>query len=107
VTLTAGTRLGPYKITDQIGAGGMGEVYEARDTKLDRLVAVKILPGSFAHDPDRLARFAREAKALAALNHPNIAIIHGFEDAYGIQGIVWSLWRTDPRRTDRARTIAT
>ena len=75
--LTVGTRLGPYEITAQIGAGGMGEVYRARDTRLKRDVALKILPESFASDPDRLARFQREAEVLASLNHPNIAAIHG------------------------------
>jgi serine/threonine-protein kinase len=63
----------------------MGEVYRARDTKLDRAVAIKILPASFAHDQDRRARFEREAKTLAALNHPNIAIIHGFEEEHRAQ----------------------
>jgi serine/threonine protein kinase len=78
--LTVGARLGPYEIQSPIGSGGMGEVYRARDTNLDRSVALKILPGLFAHDPDRLARFEREAKTLASLNHPNIAIIHGGSD---------------------------
>src|SRR6266481_6736245 len=78
--LSAGTRLGPYEILAPIGAGGMGEVYRARDTKLDRHVAIKVLPTALAQNPDRLARFEREAKVLAALNHPNIAIIHGLED---------------------------
>src|SRR6266478_3404520 len=78
--LPAGTRLGSYEILALIGAGGMGEVYRARDTKLDRNVAIKVLPAALAHHPDRLARFEREAKVLAALNHPNIAIIHGLED---------------------------
>ena len=71
--LTSGTRLGPYEITGAIGAGGMGEVYRARDTKLHRDVAIKVLPELFAADPDRLTRFEREAQSLAALNHPNIA----------------------------------
>ena len=79
--LTPGTTLGPYSVTAQIGAGGMGEVYRARDTKLDRDVALKILPEDFASDPERLARFQREAKVLAALNHPNIAQIHGLEES--------------------------
>jgi len=79
VTLTSGTRLGPYEIIAPIGAGGMGEVYRARDTKLDRDVAIKVLPESFAQDADRLARFTREAKTLASLNHPNIAQIFGIE----------------------------
>lgn len=78
--LTRGTRLGPYEVLGSLGAGGMGEVYRARDTKLDRDVALKILPESFAGDPDRLMRFEREAKTLASLNHPNIAAIYGIED---------------------------
>ena len=79
--LTAGARLGAYEIVSALGAGGMGEVYRARDTKLGRDVAIKILPDAFSHDPDRLARFQREAQLLAALNHPHIAGIHGLEDA--------------------------
>ena len=77
--LSPGTRVGPFEIVEAIGAGGMGEVYRARDTALDRDVAIKVLPDVFAADPDRLARFEREAKTLAALNHPNIAHIHGLE----------------------------
>src|SRR6266478_220041 len=77
--LFAGDRLGPYEILAPIGAGGMGEVYKARDTKLDREVAVKVLPAALAQDPERLARFEREAKVLATLNHPNIAQIYGLE----------------------------
>src|SRR6476660_3233943 len=79
--LASGTRLGPYEILAPLGAGGMGEVYRARDTKLNRDVALKILPESFTADPDRLARFRREAQLLASLNHPNIAAIYGFEDS--------------------------
>jgi len=89
--LNIGARLGSYEILGALGAGGMGEVYRARDTKLDRAVAIKTLPESFAHDPERLARFEREAKTLAALNHPNIAIIHGFEEADGIKALVMEL----------------
>ncbi len=89
--LTAGTRLGPYEITTQIGVGGMGEVWCATDTNLGRQVVIKILPDAFAHDPERLARFEREAKALASLNHPNIAIIHGLEKADGIRALVMEL----------------
>lgn len=81
MSLSPGTRLGPYEIVGPIGAGGMGEVYQARDTKLNRTVALKILPEAFAGDPDRLARFKREAQVLASLNHPNIAAIHGLEDS--------------------------
>src|ERR1700693_5728852 len=78
--LAAGVKLGPYEILAPIGAGGMGEVYRARDTKLKRDVALKVLPEAFARDPDRMARFQREAEVLAALNHPNIAPIYGVED---------------------------
>ena len=77
MALTAGTRLGPYEILAAIGAGGMGEVYRARDTKLNRDVAIKVLPASFANDAERLARLTREAQTLASLNHPNIAHING------------------------------
>src|SRR5438093_9280467 len=80
MSLPAGTRLGVYEVVAAIGSGGMGEVYRARDTRLNRDVALKILPELFAADPDRLARFEREAQALAALNHPNIAAVYGFED---------------------------
>ena len=81
MVLTSGTRLGPYEVTGQIGVGGMGEVYRATDTNLGRQVAIKVLPEAFAHDPDRLARFEREARTLASLNHPNIAQIYGLEKA--------------------------
>ena len=78
--LASGTRLGVYEIVSLLGAGGMGEVYRARDTRLNRDVAIKVLPEAFAADPDRLARFTREAQTLASLNHPNIAHIYGLED---------------------------
>ena len=81
MSLPAGTRLGPYDIVAPLGAGGMGEVYRATDTRLKRQVAVKILPPALAADPDRLARFQREAEVLASLNHPHIAAIYGLEDA--------------------------
>ncbi len=81
--LTPGTTLGPYQVTAKIGEGGMGEVWQARDTKLDRDVALKVLPEAFTCDPDRLARFEREAKVLASLNHPNIGSIYGLEEAEG------------------------
>src|SRR6188474_3300995 len=74
--LAAGQRLGPYEVLSPIGAGGMGEVYKARDTRLDRTVAIKVLPELFAADPDRAAWFEREAQAVAALSHPNIMAIH-------------------------------
>ena len=79
--LQAGARLGSYEILSALGAGGMGEVYRARDTKLNRDVALKVLPELFAADPDRLARFKREAQVLASLNHPNIAAIYGLEES--------------------------
>jgi len=79
--IAAGTRLGPYEVVAPIGAGGMGEVYRATDTKLGRDVAIKVLPAELAQDAERLARFEREAKLLASLNHPNIAHVYGFESA--------------------------
>jgi Tol biopolymer transport system component len=89
--LAIGTRVGAYEILGHLGSGGMGEVYRARDTKLGRDVALKVLPESFAGDPERLARFKREAQVLAALNHPNIAHIHGYPDADGIHALVMEL----------------
>jgi eukaryotic-like serine/threonine-protein kinase len=86
VSLTAGARLGPYEILGALGAGGMGEVYRARDTKLNRDVAVKVLPDTFVADPERGARFAREAQLLAALNHPHIAQVFGLEERNGPDG---------------------
>jgi serine/threonine protein kinase len=80
MSLSAGTRLGHYEILAPLGAGGMGEVYRARDTKLGREVAIKFLPDVFARDADRMARFTREAQVLASLNHPNIAAIYGVEN---------------------------
>jgi serine/threonine protein kinase len=91
VTLSAGTRLGPYRITQLLGVGGMGEVYRAHDAKLGRDVALKILPAAFQSDADRLMRFEREARALASLNHPNIATIHGLEAHGGVHSIVLEL----------------
>ena len=88
MTLEPGTRLGGYEIVALIGAGGMGEVYLARDGRLTRHVALKVLPALFASDPDRLARFTREANLLATLNHPNIAAIYGFESSDDVQALV-------------------
>src|ERR1700737_993503 len=89
--LAAGTKLGSYEVFSQIGVGGMGEVYQAHDTKLGRDVAIKVLPEAFAHDPERLSRFQREAKMLAALNHPNIATIYGLEQSGGTSYLVMEL----------------
>jgi eukaryotic-like serine/threonine-protein kinase len=91
VALSSGQRLGPYEVVAQIGAGGMGEVYEARDTKLGRNVAIKVLSAAFVHDPERLSRFQREARMLAALNHPNIATIHGLEQSDGVHFLIMEL----------------
>ncbi|OFW20355.1 MAG: hypothetical protein A3H97_20675 [Acidobacteria bacterium RIFCSPLOWO2_02_FULL_65_29] len=89
--LVIGTLLGTYEIVAAIGAGGMGEVYRARDTRLNRDVAIKVLPDSFATDPEPLARFEREAQVLASLNHPNIAHIHGLEESGGLRALVMEL----------------
>jgi serine/threonine-protein kinase len=89
--LFAGTRLGSYEILSALGAGGMGEVYRARDTRLDRDVAIKILPEAFAADAERVARFEREARVLASLNHPHIGAIYGLEDANGVKALVMEL----------------
>ena len=89
--ISAGTKVGPYEITGAIGAGGMGEVYRARDPKLGRDVAIKVLPEAFARDAERMARFQREAKVLASLNHPNIATIHGLEDSGDTHALVMEL----------------
>lgn len=91
MALAPGARIGSYEITSEIGAGGMGVVYRARDTKLGRHVAIKVLPDAFAQDAERLARFAREARVLASLNHPNIATIHGVEDSDGTCALVMEL----------------
>src|SRR5262245_32684556 len=91
MAMTVGTRLGLYEIGGQLGAGGMGEVYRARDTRLQRDVAIKILPETFAGDPERLARFEREAQVLAALNHPNIAQIYGIEESGSVRALVIEL----------------
>ena len=91
MSLAPGTRLGPYEITGQIGAGGMGEVYRATDTNLKRTVAIKVLPEAVATDGERLARFQREAEVLARLNHPNIAAIYGLEKSDGTAALVMEL----------------
>ena len=100
--LSAGARLGPYQILSALGAGGMGEVYRAQDTKLGRAVAIKILPEAFAADTERIARFQREARTLASLNHQNIAHIHGLEESDGVRALVMELVDGD----DLAQRIA-
>ncbi len=89
--LAAGSRLGSYEIVSPLGAGGMGEVYRARDAKLGRDVALKVLPESFASDADRVARFEREARVLAGLNHTHIAAIYGFQEDAGVSALVMEL----------------
>jgi serine/threonine protein kinase len=91
MTIGPGARLGPYEIVSAIGAGGMGEVYKSIDTNLKRAVAIKVLPPSFSGDPERLARFQREAEVLASLNHPNIATICGLEKSDGTTALVMEL----------------
>src|SRR3984885_273905 len=91
MALAAGTRLGPYEILAPIGAGGMGEVYRARDTTLKREVALKVLPATFLRDPERMGRFQREAEVLASLDHPNIGHIYGIVDSQDSRGLVLAL----------------
>ena len=97
MSLTVGTRLGPYEILAPLGAGGMGEVYKARDPRLNRVVALKILPTTTAADPDVRARFKREAQSVAALNHPNIVTIHSVEEADGLLFLTLELVEGKPR----------
>ena len=103
--LTSGNRVGPYEILAAIGAGGMGEVYRARDAKLGRDVALKVLPEAFARDAERMARFQREAKVLASLNHPNIASIYGLEDSGATHALVMELVE-GPTLADRIKSGA-
>jgi len=91
MVLAVGAKLGPYEIVSLIGAGGMGEVYRARDSKLNREVALKVLPAAFANDAERMARFQREAQVLASLNHPKIAAIYGLEESGGVRALVMEL----------------
>ena len=91
MTLSAGTRLGSYEIVAALGAGGMGEVYQARDTELGRTVALKTLPKQFSDDPERLARFNREATVLAGVNHPNVATLYDVDEIDGVRLLVMEL----------------
>ena len=102
MSLTPGSRLGAYDVLALIGVGGMGEVYRAKDSKLHREVALKVLPDLWANDPDRLARFQREAEVLASLNHPHIAAIYGLEEAAGVRALVLELVE-GPTLADRIR----
>src|ERR1700675_3762925 len=104
--LAAGDRLGPYEILAALGAGGMGEVYRAKDTKLKRDVALKVLPEAFARDPERMARFQREAEVLASLNHTNIAQIYGVEDRALVMELVEGEAPKGPMPFDEAWKIA-
>ena len=104
--VAAGTRIGVFEILAPLGAGGMGEVYRARDTKLNREVAIKVLPQAVANDPERLARFEREARMLAALNHPNIAHIYGVEDGALVMELVDGDEVCGPLEWDEAWKIA-
>ena len=99
MALEVGSRLGHYDVTALSGEGGMGQVYQATDTRLKRQVALKILPEVFAADPERLGRFQRKAQVLASLNHPNIAVIHGLEDSGDTNGWYHTTVRPDARRT--------
>ncbi len=89
--LQPGARLGSYEVVSDVGAGEMGEVYRARDPRLGREVAIKVLPEDLARDPERIARFEREARSLAALNHPNVATLHGFEADHGCRFLIMEL----------------
>src|SRR5215831_348166 len=91
MSISAGTHLGSYEILSTLGAGGMGEVYRARDTRLARDVAIKVLPATVASSPERLARFEREAKTVASLNHPNIVVLHSIEEADGARFLTMEL----------------
>src|ERR1022692_1428884 len=105
MSLTSGAKLGPYEIQSMVGAGGMGEVYRAHDSRLNRTVAIKVLPASFSADRDRLERFAQEARAAAALNHPNILSIFDIGDEHGVFYVVSELLEGETLR-ERLKTGA-
>jgi serine/threonine protein kinase len=106
MSLVAGTRLGPYEIQSAIGAGGMGEVYKARDTRLDRTVAIKILPTELSSDDERRTRFAREAKTIASLNHPHICTLYDVGEHDGATFLVMELLDGEPLRARLGDTRA-
>src|SRR6185295_19967280 len=103
MNLTPGSRLGSYEIVSHLGAGGMGEVYKARDLRLDREVAIKVLPEQFENDPEALTRFEREAKAVAAISHANILSIHDFGNDRGIHFAVMELLEGETLRSEERR----
>ena len=103
MSLSSGTRVGIYEVVSSLGAGGMGEVYRALDTRLNRQVAVKVLPAALAGDPERIRRLQREAQLLASLNHPHIATIHGLEEFGGTFGLVMELVEGEDLRQRIAR----
>src|SRR5690242_2135421 len=103
MTLPGGTKIGPYVVVSLLGAGGMGEVYRGRDSRLGRDVALKVLPAKFSADAERMARFQREAQVLASLNHPHIAALYGLEDAGGVRALVMELVE-GPTLAERIRT---
>jgi len=105
--LSPGTKLGPYEIAAPLGAGGMGEVYRARDTRLDRTVAIKVLPAHLSSDPARRQRFEREARAVASLNHPHICVLHDIGTQDAVDFLVLEYFgRRNPRPSARARPAA-
>ena len=106
MSLSPGTRLGVYEVSAAIGAGGMGQVFRARDTRLNRDVALKVIPDSFATDRDRVARFTSEAKTLASLNHPHIAAIYGLEEQGGTLALVMELVDGEDLSATSARSVA-
>src|SRR5712692_5387099 len=105
MTLAVGTRLGPYEILAPIGAGGMGEVYRARDTRLRREVAIKVLPAALSSDPERLMRFEREARSASSLNHANIVTIYDIGSADAVSYIAMELVNGEPLRTRLERAL--
>src|SRR6266511_3207500 len=102
MTISAGSKVGPYEVLSPLGAGGMGEVWRARDSRLSREVAVKVLPASFSNDPDRLRRFEQEAKAAGLLNHPNITAVYDIGSHEGAPYVVSELLEGETLRTDLA-----
>src|SRR5262245_66102670 len=105
--LNAGTRLGPYEIVNPLGAGGMGEVYKARDTRLDRIVAIKVLPNAFAGDPQFRERFDREARVISQLTHPHICTLHDVGDQDGVAFLVMELLEGETLEHRLARATST